>query len=186
MLSIKQHNQYHHWFLNIGQVVDIPALKNALINKEIGGAAIDVFPTEPQKNGDPFVSDLQGLSNVILTPHIGGSTEEAQLNIGDDVSNKLFNFLEKGITTGSHTIPGLSLPPQEGTHRILHIHNNVPGVLSEINTELSKNKINILGQYLKTNDDIGYVVLDVNKNLSGNALELLKKVKETIKVRMLY
>ncbi len=169
-----------------GQVVDIPALKNALINKEIGGAAIDVFPTEPQKNGDPFVSDLQGLSNVILTPHIGGSTEEAQLNIGDDVSNKLFNFLEKGITTGSHTIPGLSLPPQEGTHRILHIHNNVPGVLSEINTELSKNKINILGQYLKTNDDIGYVVLDVNKNLSGNALELLKKVKETIKVRMLY
>ena len=169
-----------------GQVVDIPALKNALINKEIGCAAIDVFPTEPQKNGDPFVSDLQGLSNVILTPHIGGSTEEAQLNIGEDVSNKLFNFLEKGITTGSHTIPGLSLPPQEGTHRILHIHNNVPGVLSEINTELSKNKINILGQYLKTNDDIGYVVLDVNKNLSGNALELLKKVKETIKVRMLY
>lgn len=169
-----------------GQVVDIPALKNALANNELGGAAIDVFPSEPQKNGDPFVSPLQGLSNVILTPHIGGSTEEAQLNIGEDVSNKLFNFLEKGITTGSHTIPGLSLPPQEGTHRILHIHNNVPGVLSEINTELSKHKINILGQYLKTNDDIGYVVLDVNKNLSGNALELLKKVKETIKVRMLY
>ena len=169
-----------------GQVVDIPALKNALVEKELGGAAIDVFPSEPQQNGDPFVSPLQGLSNVILTPHIGGSTEEAQLNIGEDVSNKLFNFLEKGITTGSHTIPGLSLPPQEGTHRILHIHNNVPGVLSEINTELSKNKINILGQYLKTNDDIGYVVLDVDKNLSGNALELLKKVKETIKVRMLY
>ena len=169
-----------------GQVVDIPALKNALVNNELGGTAIDVFPSEPQKNGDPFVSPLQGLSNVILTPHIGGSTEEAQLNIGEDVGNKLFNFLEKGITTGSHTIPGLSLPPQEGTHRILHIHNNVPGVLSEINTELSKNKINILGQYLKTNDDIGYVVLDVNKNLSGNALELLKKVKETIKVRMLY
>ncbi len=169
-----------------GQVVDIPALKTSLTNNELGGAAIDVFPTEPQKNGDPFASPLQGLSNVILTPHIGGSTEEAQLNIGEDVSNKLFNFLEKGITTGSHTIPGLSLPPQEGTHRILHIHNNVPGVLSEINTELSKHKINILGQYLKTNDDIGYVVLDVNKNLSGNALQLLKKVKETIKVRMLY
>ncbi|MEP7232723.1 MAG: phosphoglycerate dehydrogenase [Ginsengibacter sp.] len=169
-----------------GQVVEIPALKNALVNKELGGAAIDVFPSEPQKNGDPFVSPLQGLSNVILTPHIGGSTEEAQLNIGEDVSAKLFNFLEKGITTGSHTIPGLSLPPQEGTHRILHIHNNVPGVLSEINTELSKHKINILGQYLKTNDEIGYVVLDVNKNLSGDALELLKKVKETIKVRLLY
>ncbi len=169
-----------------GQVVDIPALKNALVNKELGGAAIDVFPSEPQKNGDPFVSPLQGLSNVILTPHIGGSTEEAQLNIGEDVSAKLFNFLEKGITTGSHTIPGLNLPPQEGTHRILHVHNNVPGVLSEINTELSKHKINILGQYLKTNDEIGYVVLDVNKNLSGDALELLKKVKETIKVRLLY
>ncbi|MEO6221557.1 MAG: phosphoglycerate dehydrogenase [Ginsengibacter sp.] len=169
-----------------GHIVDIPALTNALTNNELGGAAIDVFPSEPQKNGDPFVSPLQGLSNVILTPHIGGSTEEAQLNIGEDVSHKLFNFLENGITTGSHTIPALNLPPQEGTHRILHIHNNVPGVLSEINTELSQHKINILGQYLKTNDDIGYVVLDVDKNISGNALELLKKVKETIKVRILY
>ncbi|MDQ2863914.1 MAG: phosphoglycerate dehydrogenase, partial [Bacteroidota bacterium] len=132
------------------------------------------------------VTPLQGLSNVILTPHIGGSTEEAQLNIGDDVSNKLFNFLEKGVTTGSHTVPGLNLPPQEGTHRILHIHNNVPGVLSEINTKLSEHKINILGQYLKTNDEIGYVVLDVSKNISKEAMELLKEVKETIKVRLLY
>jgi D-3-phosphoglycerate dehydrogenase len=169
-----------------GQVVDIPALRNALVNNELGGAAIDVFPVEPQKTGDPFVTPLQGLSNVILTPHIGGSTEEAQLNIGEDVSAKLFNFLEKGITNGSHTIPALSLPPQEGTHRILHIHNNVPGVLSEINTQLSLHKINILGQYLKTNDDVGYVVLDVSKNLSGNALELLRKVKGTIRVRLLY
>ncbi|MEO6188290.1 MAG: phosphoglycerate dehydrogenase [Ginsengibacter sp.] len=169
-----------------GQVVDIPALRDALVNKELGGAAIDVFPLEPQKVGDRFESPLQGLSNVILTPHIGGSTEEAQLNIGEDVSNKLFNFLEKGVTTGSHTTPALNLPPQEETHRILHIHKNVPGVLSEINTTLSENKINILGQYLKTNDDIGYVVLDVSKNISGNALELLKKVKETIKVRLLY
>ncbi len=169
-----------------GQVVDIPALRDALVNKELGGAAIDVFPVEPQKIGDRFESPLQGLSNVILTPHIGGSTEEAQRNIGDDVSNKLFNFLEKGITTGSHTTPALNLPPQEETHRILHIHKNVPGVLSEINTKLSENKINILGQYLKTNDEIGYVVLDVSKNISGNALELLKKVKETIKVRLLY
>jgi len=169
-----------------GQVVDIPALANALINNELGGAAIDVYPSEPQKNGDPFVTPLQGLSNVILTPHIGGSTEEAQLNIGDDVSSKLFNFLEKGITTGSHTVPGLNLPAQEGTHRILHIHNNVPGVLSEINTKLSEHKINILGQYLKTNDEIGYVVLDVSKNISRDAMELLKEVKETIKVRLLY
>lgn len=169
-----------------GEVVDLDALAKALSGGQIGGAAIDVFPWEPEKNGDKFTSPLQGLSNVLLTPHIGGSTQEAQHNIGDDVSAKLFNYLEKGISYGSHTIPALSLPPQEGTHRILHIHNNVPGVLSEINTQLSKHKINILGQYLKTNDAIGYVVLDVDKGLSKNALELLRKVKGTIKVRMLY
>jgi D-3-phosphoglycerate dehydrogenase / 2-oxoglutarate reductase len=169
-----------------GEVVDLEALKKALLNKEISGAAIDVYPEEPQKNGDKFTSPLQGLSNVILTPHIGGSTEEAQQNIGEDVSNKLFNFLEKGITTGSHSVPALNLPLQENTHRILHIHKNVPGVLSEINTQLSSHKINILAQYLKTNEEIGYVVLDVNKNLSKEALHLLKDVKETIKVRLLY
>jgi D-3-phosphoglycerate dehydrogenase / 2-oxoglutarate reductase len=169
-----------------GGVVDLEALKDALVNKELSGAAVDVYPEEPEKNGDQFYSPLQGLSNVILTPHIGGSTEEAQQNIGEDVSNKLFNFLEKGITTGSHSIPALNLPLQENTHRILHIHNNVPGVLSEINTRLSSHKINILAQYLKTNDDIGYVVLDINKNLSKEALELLKNVKETIRVRLLY
>lgn len=169
-----------------GEVVDLNALRKALLDGQIGGAAIDVFPVEPEKNGDHFDTPLRDLSNVLLTPHIGGSTQEAQHNIGDDVSNKLFNYLEKGISTGSHTVPALALPPQEGTHRILHIHNNVPGVLSEINTQLSKNKINILGQYLKTNDSIGYVVLDVDKHLSKNALELLKNVKATIKVRMLY
>ena len=169
-----------------GEVVDLDALAKALSEGQLGGAAIDVFPLEPEKNGDKFTSPLQGLSNVILTPHIGGSTQEAQQNIGDDVSAKLFNYLEKGISFGSHTIPALSLPPQEGTHRILHIHRNVPGVLSEINTQLSKHKINILGQYLKTNDAIGYVVLDVDKSFSNNALELLRNVKDTIKVRMLY
>jgi len=169
-----------------GEVVELDDLSKALLDGQLGGAAIDVFPWEPEKNGDTFTSPLQGLSNVLLTPHIGGSTLEAQNNIGDDVSGKLFNYLEKGVSFGSHTIPALSLPPQEGTHRILHIHNNVPGVLSEINTQLSKHHINILGQYLKTNEEIGYVVLDVDKNLSKNALELLKKVKETIKVRMLY
>lgn len=169
-----------------GEVVDLNALKKSIEEEHIGGAAVDVFPWEPEKNGDRFETPLQGLSNVLLTPHIGGSTQEAQQNIGDDVSNKLFNYLERGISTGSHTVPALALPPQEGTHRILHIHTNVPGVLSEINTQLSKNKINILGQYLKTNDTIGYVVLDVDKSLSKNALELLKKVKGTIKVRMVY
>ena len=169
-----------------GEVVDLNALRKALLAGDLGGAAIDVFPVEPEKNGDSFTTVLQGLPNVLLTPHIGGSTQEAQNNIGLDVSAKLFNYLEKGTSTGSHSIPALALPPQEGAHRILHIHNNVPGVLSEINTLLSKNKINILAQYLKTNEEIGYVVLDVDKNLSKHALSLLKGVKETIKVRMLY
>ena len=169
-----------------GEVVDLDALRQSLLDGSLSGAAIDVFPVEPEKNGDAFATPLQGLSNVILTPHIGGSTEEAQQNIGVDVSSKLIAYLEKGITFGSHTIPSLNLPLLEGAHRILHIHNNVPGVLSEINTALSSAKINILGQYLMTNESIGYVVLDVNKQLSKQAVNLLKDVKETIKVRMLY
>ena len=169
-----------------GEVVDLEALSKAIRDEHLSGAAIDVFPWEPEKNGDAFTSPMQNLPNVILTPHIGGSTEEAQQNIGVDVSLKMLQYLDMGISIGSHTVPELSLPPQEGTHRILHIHRNVPGVLSEINTELSKNKINILAQYLKTNEEIGYVVLDVDKKLSGKAAQLLKNVKETIKVRLLY
>jgi D-3-phosphoglycerate dehydrogenase / 2-oxoglutarate reductase len=169
-----------------GEVVDLDALRRSILDGHIGGAAVDVFPAEPEKNGDPFNTPLQGCPNTILTPHIGGSTEEAQQNIGDDVSNKLFNFLEKGNSFGSHTVPALALPPQEGSHRILHIHKNVPGVLSEINGLLSRNNINILGQYLKTNDLIGYVVLDVDQQISTRALQLLKGVKQTIKARMLY
>ena len=169
-----------------GEVVDLDALASAIQNGHINGAAVDVYPSEPEKNGDKFQTPLQNIPNVILTPHIGGSTEEAQQNIGEDVSVKLFNYLEKGITNGSHSVPALSLPPQEGSHRILHIHNNVPGVLSEINGRLSKNNINILAQYLKTNEEIGYVVLDVDKKLSSQAFQLLKEVKETIKVRLLY
>jgi D-3-phosphoglycerate dehydrogenase / 2-oxoglutarate reductase len=169
-----------------GEVVDLEALSKSILEGGMSGAAIDVYPWEPEKNGDRFKTPLQDLPNVILTPHIGGSTEEAQQNIGEDVSVKLFNYLEKGITFGSHTVPALALPPQEGSHRILHIHSNVPGVLSAINTQLSKHNINIVGQYLKTNDDIGYVVLDVDKKLSAQALELLKEVKGSIKVRMLY
>lgn len=169
-----------------GEVVDLKALAEAIQAGLVGGAAIDVFPWEPEKNGDHFETPLQGLPNVILTPHIGGSTEEAQENIGEDVSAKLFNYLERGITNGSHTVPAISLPAVEGAHRILHIHYNKPGVLSAINTALSEHHINIVGQYLKTNDTIGYVVLDVDKKLSKQAAELLKCVKETIKVRMLY
>ncbi len=169
-----------------GEVVDLEALSIAIKDKQLSGAAIDVFPIEPEKNGDKFTTPLQGLSNVILTPHIGGSTEEAQENIGEDVSIKLYQYLERGVSYGSHTIPSISLPPVEQAHRILHIHNNVPGVLSAINTVMSKNKINIVGQYLKTNDEIGYVVLDVDSKLSKTAIALLKEVKHTIRVRMLY
>ncbi|MET6997367.1 phosphoglycerate dehydrogenase [Chitinophaga defluvii] len=169
-----------------GEVVDLDALKEVLEKGQLSGAAIDVFPVEPEKNGAAFSTPLQKLPNVILTPHIGGSTEEAQHNIGLDVTSKMLNYLEKGASFGSHTVPAISVPAIEKTHRILHIHQNVPGVLSEINTTLSKKKINILGQYLKTNEEIGYVVLDVDSMLSQEALALLKEVKHTIKTRLLY
>lgn len=169
-----------------GEVVDLDALAIALVQESIGGAAIDVYPFEPEKNGEKFECPLQGLPNVLLTPHIGGSTQEAQENIGADVSMKLFQYLERGITAGSHSVPALSLPPVENAHRILHIHKNVPGVLTAINAALSGNHINIVGQYLTTNSLIGYVVLDVDKRLSQKAMGLLKEVKHTIKVRVLY
>jgi D-3-phosphoglycerate dehydrogenase len=169
-----------------GDVVDLDALRNAVEYGKLSGAAIDVFPFEPEKSGDEFASPLQNLPNVILTPHIGGSTEEAQANIGLDVTAKLINYLELGTSNGSLTVPELNLPPQDRTHRILHIHENVPGVLSEINSRLSENNINITGQFLKTNDRIGYVILDVNTKLSQEAFEILRKVKGTIKTRMVY
>jgi D-3-phosphoglycerate dehydrogenase / 2-oxoglutarate reductase len=123
---------------------------------------------------------------VILTPHIGGSTEEAQASIGLDVTSKLIKYLDFGTSEGSHTVPPVSLPPQAGTHRILHIHRNIPGVLGEINSRLSDHGINITGQYLKTNDEIGYVILDVESKLSKEAFELLKDVPGTVKARMVY
>ncbi len=169
-----------------GEVVDLDALAEAVKAGDISGAAIDVFPVEPEKNGDPFTSPLQGLPNVLLTPHIGGSTLEAQENIGVDVSTKLLAYLEKGITYGSHTVPALNLPMLQGAHRILHIHRNVPGVLSAINTAMANAKVNILGQYLATNEHIGYAVVDVDKKISAQALKLLKEVKETLRVRLLY
>ncbi|HEY0460391.1 MAG TPA: phosphoglycerate dehydrogenase [Pyrinomonadaceae bacterium] len=169
-----------------GDVVDLEALREFIEAGKLAGAAVDVFPEEPEKNGDEFVSVLQNLPNVILTPHIGGSTEEAQANIGLDVTSKLIKYLELGTSEGSHTVPDVNLPLQDKTHRILHIHENIPGVLSEINSRLSEHGINILGQYLKTNDEIGYVILDVDTKLSGEALEILKQVKGTIKTRMVY
>jgi D-3-phosphoglycerate dehydrogenase len=169
-----------------GTVVDIDALAMALESGHIGGAALDVFPVEPKGNDDRFVSPLTRFDNVILTPHIGGSTAEAQESIGMDVASKLISFLETGSTTGSLSVPALSLPVQHEAHRLLHIHKNVPGVLSDINGLLSSMKVNILGQYLKTNNDIGYVVVDVDRRTSSKVVEVLGKVRNTIRVRQLY
>lgn len=180
--------RYGSIFINYsrGEVVDLDSLRTFINNGTISGAAIDVFPSEPEKNGDKFECSLQNLSNVILTPHIGGSTEEAQANIGLDVTSKLVTFVELGTSDGSHTVPQLNLPAQTKTHRILHIHKNIPGVLGEINSKLSASGINILGQFLKTNDEIGYVILDVDRELSHEAFEILKEVKGTVKTRLVY
>jgi len=169
-----------------GDVVDLDALKKLIKSKKLNGAAVDVFPKEPKKKGDEFETVLQGLPNVILTPHIGGSTQEAQVSIGLDAAAKLINYIELGTSTGSHTVPPLSLSTQEGTHRILHIHKNKPGVLSEINSDLSENGINIVGQYLKTNEEVGYVILDIDNKISKKAFEILKNIEGTIKTRMVY
>jgi len=171
--------------LSRGTVVDLEALHKNILNKKIGGAAIDVFPVEPEKTGDTFVHSLQNAPNVILTPHIGGSTEEAQFNIGIDVSNKLVQYIERGNSMGSHSIPAINVPLQK-THRVLHIHHNVPGVLSEINANLAALNINILAQYLNTNELVGYVILDVEKGSSKEALEQVQLVKNTIRTRILY
>ena len=172
--------------LSRGTVVDLDALKNALESGHISGAAIDVYPEEPESKGESFKSVLQHLPNVILTPHIGGSTQEAQYNIGLDVSTKLIQFIDSGTSVGSHSVPPLNLPKQNDAHRILHIHANKPGVLSEINKVLSDMNINILGQYLKTNEQIGYVVLDINKQYDDRLFDGLNSVNHTIKTRMLY
>jgi D-3-phosphoglycerate dehydrogenase len=141
---------------------------------------------EPKAKGEKFVSPLQGLYNVILSPHIGGSTQEAQENIGAEVAVKLVAFLDNGSTIGSKTIPELNLPIQSNTRRILHMHKNVPGILSQINQILSSYHVNIVAQYLKTNEKIGYVVLDIEGDATNEALEALKLVENTIKVRVLF
>lgn len=172
--------------LSRGDVMDTWAVKDALEKKHLGGLAVDVFPEEPKSNKDLFASPLQQMPNVILTPHIGGSTIEAQQAIGTDVAEKLIAFTESGSTGGCLTIPEISLPVVQNAHRILHIHRNVPGVLSEINGLLSGMKVNILGQYLKTNAEIGYVVLDIDKKSSSRVMSELNKVRNTIRTRSLY
>lgn len=172
--------------LSRGDVMEVTAVKKALEEGKLGGLAVDVFPSEPKSNKDPFSSPLQGLPNVILTPHIGGSTVEAQEAIGLDVAEKLIAFTDTGASVGSLTVPDLGLPVLHNAHRLLHIHHNVPGVLSEINGVLSKMNVNILGQYLKTNEKIGYVVLDIDKKNSPKVIDALHKVKHTIRTRSLY
>jgi len=169
-----------------GTVVRIEPLAEALKQKKLLGAAIDVFPVEPRSNKDEFQSPLRGLDNVILTPHIGGSTMEAQANIGLEVAEKLVKYSDNGTSTSSVTFPEVALPAHPGKHRLLHIHRNVPGVLSEINKIFSDNNINISSQFLQTNEKIGYVVMDIDAAYSDLALEKLAKVNGTIRSRVLF
>ena len=169
-----------------GTVVDIDALCAVLKSKKLLGAAVDVFPIEPKSNDEEFVSPLREFDNVILTPHVGGSTLEAQENIGFEVGEKMATYSDTGTSITSVNFPEVALPSHPDNHRILHIHENIPGVMSEINKLLSENNINILGQYLQTNEDVGYVVIDVNKECSALAKEKLNTVTGTIKCRVLF
>ena len=169
-----------------GTVVDIEALAEALREQRILGAAIDVFPKEPKSNDEEFMTPLREFDNVILTPHIGGSTLEAQQNIGSEVSEKFIKYSDNGSTISAVNFPEVALPVHGKVHRLLHIHQNVPGMMSKINKIFSDNNINICGQYLQTNDKIGYVVIDVDKASSELALEKVREVEGTIRARVLY
>ena len=169
-----------------GSVVDIPALASALKQKHIAGAAIDVFPQEPASNQDKFVSELQGLENVILTPHVGGSTEEAQEAIGIEVAASLTEFLKRGSTLGAVNFPNVNLPIQhENSHRLLNVHKNVPGVLSEINGIVSELGANIHGQYLATDASIGYLVMDMERGPVEKIAERVQELETSIRTRHL-
>jgi D-3-phosphoglycerate dehydrogenase len=174
-----------------GNVVDIPALAEAIKANHLAGAALDVFPHEPAGNDEPFRSELLGLPNVILTPHVGGSTEEAQESIAQDVCEKLLRYVNAGASGSSVNFPALELPPQheaEGlrSHRILHVHQNVPGVLSKINTLIAHLGVNINAQYLQTNKHVGYAVLDASPKHGKDILAGLRDLPETIRARALW
>jgi D-3-phosphoglycerate dehydrogenase / 2-oxoglutarate reductase len=175
-------------FLNLsrGHVVDIPALTANLKSGKIHGAAVDVFPEEPKNNDEPFVSELIGMKNVILTPHIGGSTEEAQEDIGHYVANKIINYINTGTTYGSVNLPEIQLPELQSAHRIMHIHENVKGILAQINNILLEYDNNILGQYLKTNETLGYVITDIDNFHNTDLEKKLKEIPNTIRYRILY
>ena len=169
-----------------GTVVDIDALTKALADSHLLGTAIDVFPVEPKSNNDEFLSPLRGFDNAILTPHIGGSTQEAQENIGVEVAEKLVRYSDNGSTLTSVNFPEVALPPHPNHHRVLHVHENRPGVLSAINTVFAENQINIGSQFLQTSDKIGYVVIDVDRDYSDVALEKLSEIEGTIRCRVLF
>ncbi len=175
-------------FLNLsrGHVVDIDALVTYLENGKIAGAGVDVFPEEPKKNSDPFESPLCGIPNVILTPHIGGSTVEAQENIASFVPGKIMDYINTGSTSNSVNFPNLVLPAFRNAHRLIHIHRNMPGILAKINQVLAEHDINIVGQYLKTNEIIGYVITDIDKEYDPDVIKALRKIEHTIKFRILY
>lgn len=190
MMSEKEFAQMKNGsiFINAarGTVVVIDALCEALKSGRVIGAAVDVFPVEPKSNNEEFISPLREFDNVILTPHVGGSTMEAQANIGFEVGEKLATYSDTGTSITSVNFPEVALPSHPDNHRILHIHENIPGVMSEINQALSDNNINILGQYLQTNEGVGYVVIDVNKECSALAKDKLKTVAGTIRCRVLF
>ena len=172
--------------LSRGFVVDVKALAKALRSGKLRGAAVDVFPKEPASNDERFVTELQGIPNVILTPHIGGSTSEAQADIATYVPDKLIGYINTGNSFMSVNFPHLQLPTHTGAHRLLHIHRNVPGILAQINQILSAHGCNIEGQYLKTNEKIGYVITDINKKYDGDVIKALRGIENTIKFRVLY
>ncbi|WCE03494.1 phosphoglycerate dehydrogenase [Pseudoxanthomonas sp. JBR18] len=171
-----------------GTVVDIDALAEALKSGHVGGAAVDVFPVEPKGNGDAFVSPLAGLDQVILTPHVGGSTLEAQDNIGVEVAAKLVRYSDNGSTLSAVNFPEVTLPGHEGSRRILHIHRNVPGVLSQINEVFRQQGVNIDGQFLRTDPQVGYVVIDVtaSEEQAGELKDAMAAIDGTLRVRVLY
>lgn len=169
-----------------GNVVDIPALAGRISEGRLLGAAIDVFPEEPKSNNETFVSELRGLPNVILTPHIGGSTQEAQENIGREVAEKLVRYSDNGSTLSAVNFPEVALPEHPGQHRLLHIHRNIPGILTAINQALSAADVNVAGQYLQTKDEVGYVVIDIEADYSQDVRRALKAVDGTIRTRVLY
>ena len=169
-----------------GQIVDIDSLCKLLESKHLGGAAIDVFPVEPKSNQEEFLSPLRQFDNVILTPHIGGSTQEAQANIGIEVAEKIVVYSDNGTSTSAVNFPQVALPAHANTHRLLHVHRNMPGVLSGINQLFSQYNINVAAQYLQTNDKVGYVVVDIEAEYSNDAIAALKAIEGTIRCRVLF